>query len=143
MKGKLSINERVWAALSPVEPKSVSLLMEETGVGYETMVEHLRQVGAIKLEAQRVPARYLRPATEDTVELVKRWRSERNKVAALVSTLTIAEGADPVWLADTFLDLGRKLTEIGMSIDRVKMNPDWHQQLGGHFWLSERKEDWQ
>ncbi len=128
----------VYNALSSVTPKTVSQLVEETGLSRSTVVSHL---GKLKARA-RVPqvgrVAYLRPETTFD-DPVRHWRHSRAAVAELVRTLRITEHADPVKLADEFLLVGRQLVAIGEAIDRVKMDPDWYIQLGGHFWLSEEK----
>ncbi len=134
-RSALTTGQRVFNALSYVEPKTTSQLCEETGLSYSTVREHLTALRAERI-TDTTPNRYLRPelVTPDTLKV---WRSQRALIAERIRVLTISEGADPVWLADEFILLGRQLAEIGRQIDRVKMDPDWYQRLGGHFWLSD------
>lgn len=132
---RYTTSQRVFRALSLVNPKPISQLVEETGLSYSTVREHLTALKAERLK-DTTPNRYLRPETP-LPHGVMAWRNDRANIAGIVSTLTITEGADPVILADTFIEIAEQLMTIGKQIDRVKMDPDWYQRLGGHFWLSD------
>jgi len=138
-----TLHDRVFDALSSVFPKPISQLVEETGLAYSTVRDHLDQMRAVRIEGP--PVRYMRPMTDEKVipvhispqpQAVRAWRAERANIAERVRTITVSEYADPVWLADQFIELGKHLMEIGISIDRVKVDPDWYQKLGGRTWLS-------
>lgn len=130
---------RVFEALSSVWAKSVAQLADETGLSESTVRRHLQsktmkpRTVTGKMSKQVL---YLRPAEPSREYPVKYWRRDRGVLAEEIRTLTISEHADPTRLADQFLSIGRQLTAIGKAIDRVKLDPDWYQKLGGRLWLS-------
>jgi hypothetical protein len=121
--------QRVFDALSTIRPKSVRQLADETGLSVGSVHAALTALNAEPTGG--FPERWMRhlPPTPDDV--VHSWRYDRRATAEGIQHLVIAQGSDPVELADRFLAHGRRLTEIGTEIDRVKMNPDWYEQLGG------------
>lgn len=128
---------RVFNALSSVTPKTVKQLSEETGLSESTVRKHLDGMKARWIPTGDLAMGWLRPEEKRRTDPVWYWRHERAQVAERIRVLTISESANPVELADEFLSIGRQLLEIGEAIDRVKMDPDWYQRLGGHFWLSD------
>jgi hypothetical protein len=133
--------ERVWSALSEINPKSVARLMEETGLSRSTVQKHIDAMDAHFITSDRGRRYYLRPRSAlSEPNMVRAWRTRRSEVADFVRTLVISEGADPVWLADQFLMLGRQMTAIGTALDGVKLDPDWYQRLGGNDSPEPRKE---
>lgn len=143
--------QRLYSALSSIFPKTVGMLMQETGLSYQTVKTYLEELNAVELE-QFSPKHgraktYMRPRQldDDTItillsirpEVVRSWRRIREQVSEDVRALTITPSADPVWLADQFIETGKLLLELGAALDRHKMEPDWYYQLGGKLWLEE------
>ena len=146
----MTIRDDIYGVLSSVFPKPISQIVEESGHAYGTVQEHLARMKAKKVSRSEGPGRgarvmYLRPSLDESVfpvminprpEVVRGWRVVRDSVAEDVRNLSISDAADPIRLADSFIETGKLLMEIGIAIEQVKLDPDWYAKLGGRIWLS-------
>ena len=139
-----TMHDRVYEVLSSIFPKPISQIVEESGLAYSTVHDHLERMHALRVESPPKPVRYLRPSTDTNripvfvtpnSDVIRSGRVTRESTAEDIRTLTIVEGADPIWLADQFIEHGKRLIEIGVALEKVKLDPDWHQKLGGRVFL--------